>query len=148
VPLLLLFPFCVPPAFTTCTFQYSNRPEEAPKAGFLIPLFKSLFTGFRDYLQQLHIYLTLTIAKMAAPESEEAKTMENQGQDRAALNTALLDTSDALTPDPGTEDMFKTDQIKFAFSPGQLSKLLNPKSLNAFYALGGLNGIKRGLRTD
>jgi Ca2+-transporting ATPase len=97
---------------------------------------------------KLHIYLTLTIAKMAAPESEEAKTMENQGQDRAALNTALLDTSDALTPDPGTEDMFKTDQIKFAFSPGQLSKLLNPKSLNAFYALGGLNGIKRGLRTD
>jgi Ca2+-transporting ATPase len=80
---------------------------------------------------KLHIYLTLTIAKMAAPESEEAKTMENQGQDRAALNTALLDTSDALTPDPG-----------------QLSKLLNPKSLNAFYALGGLNGIKRGLRTD
>jgi Ca2+-transporting ATPase len=44
--------------------------------------------------------------------------------------------------------MFKTDQNKFAFSPGQLSKLFNPKSLNAFYALGGLNGIVKGLQTD
>ncbi|XEU98716.1 hypothetical protein FSHL1_004003 [Fusarium sambucinum] len=69
--------------------------------------------------------------------STEAKTGAN-----------LLDTSDALTPDPGTEDMFRTEQNKFAFSPGQLSKLLNPKSLNAFYALGGLNGIEKGLRTD
>jgi Ca2+-transporting ATPase len=77
---------------------------------------------------------------MAGPDvSAEAKT-------RAKTN--LLDTSDALTPDPGTEDMFRTEQNKFAFSPGQLSKLLNPKSLNAFYALGGLNGIERGLRTD
>lgn len=37
---------------------------------------------------------------------------------------------------------------KFAFSPGQLNKLLNPKSLSAFYALGGLSGIEKGLRTD
>lgn len=37
---------------------------------------------------------------------------------------------------------------KFAFSPGQLSKLLNPKSLNAFYALGGLTGLEKGLRSN
>lgn len=36
----------------------------------------------------------------------------------------------------------------FAFSPGQLNKLLNPKSLPAFAALGGLSGIARGIRTD
>merc|ERR1712230_226686 len=33
-------------------------------------------------------------------------------------------------------------------SPGQMNKLLNPKSLAAFTALGGLPGIERGLRTD
>ncbi|KAI7767557.1 hypothetical protein ACKAV7_000706 [Fusarium commune] len=55
---------------------------------------------------------------------------------------------DALTPDPGNEYMFRTEQSKFAFSPGQLSKLLNPKSLNAFYALGGIDGIEKGLHTD
>ncbi len=38
-----------------------------------------------------------------------------------------LDLQDALTPDPGTEDMFKVRDSKFAFSPGQLSKPLNPK---------------------
>lgn len=44
--------------------------------------------------------------------------------------------------------MFHVPGNKFAFSPGQLSKLFNPKSLNAFYALGGLAGLERGLRTD
>ncbi|KAF4946214.1 hypothetical protein FGADI_11348 [Fusarium gaditjirri] len=83
---------------------------------------------------------------MAAPDiSQEAKFPES---DHVATNTSLLDTSDALTPDPGNEDMFRTEQSKFAFSPGQLSKLLNPKSLNAFYALGGIDGIEKGLHTD
>ncbi|KAL2291805.1 hypothetical protein FJTKL_11988 [Diaporthe vaccinii] len=59
-----------------------------------------------------------------------------------------VDLSDALTPDPGTEDMFNHPKNKFAFSPGQLSKLLNPKSLNAFFAMGGLAGLEKGLRTD
>ena len=59
-----------------------------------------------------------------------------------------LDLADALTPDPGTEDMYHAENNKFAFSPGQLSKLLNPKSLSAFYALGGLTGLEKGLRTD
>lgn len=59
-----------------------------------------------------------------------------------------LDLGDALTPDPGTEDMFKTEDSKFAFSPGQLSKLFNPKSHNAFYAMGGLAGLEKGLQTD
>lgn len=36
----------------------------------------------------------------------------------------------------------------FAFSPGQLGKLINPKSLDAFVALGGAMGLTRGLRTD
>ena len=44
--------------------------------------------------------------------------------------------------------MFKTENSKFAFSPGQLSKLLNPKSHNAFYAMGGLAGLEKGLRTN
>lgn len=59
-----------------------------------------------------------------------------------------MDLDDALTPDPGTEDMFHAEGNHFAFSPGQLSKLLNPKSLSAFYALGGLTGLEKGLRTD
>ncbi|KAK0648555.1 hypothetical protein B0T16DRAFT_388755 [Cercophora newfieldiana] len=59
-----------------------------------------------------------------------------------------LDLEDAFTPDPGTEDMFVIPDNKFAFSPGQLSKLLNPKSLDAFYALGGLVGLEKGLKTN
>ena len=36
----------------------------------------------------------------------------------------------------------------FAYTPGQLNKMLNPKSLSAFKALGGLRGLEKGLRTS
>lgn len=44
--------------------------------------------------------------------------------------------------------MYLVKDNRFAYSPGQLSKLLNPKSLDAFYALGGLAGLEKGLRTN
>ena len=55
---------------------------------------------------------------------------------------------DALKPDPGSEKDFIVEDNKFAFSPGQLNKLLNPKSLAAYAALGGIRGIEHGLRTN
>lgn len=54
----------------------------------------------------------------------------------------------ALKPDPGSEKDFSVADNPFDFSPGQLNKLLNPKSLPAFVALGGLPGLTRGLHTD
>ena len=62
--------------------------------------------------------------------------------------TEVLNDQDALKPDPGTEADFEVENNKFAFSPGQLAKLYNPKSLGAFHALGGLDGLEKGLRTD
>ncbi|GAP87000.1 putative calcium-translocating P-type ATPase [Rosellinia necatrix] len=59
-----------------------------------------------------------------------------------------VDPESALRPDPGTEADFQVNENPFAFSPGQLNKLLNPKSLPAFQALGGLAGIQCGLQTD
>ncbi|KAK1986955.1 calcium-translocating P-type ATPase [Colletotrichum cereale] len=66
----------------------------------------------------------------------------------AAGSSELEDAESALHPDPGTESDFRVDNNPFAFSPGQLNKLLNPKSLSAFRALGGLRGIARGIQTD
>lgn len=80
---------------------------------------------------------------MATPD-----TSPKQGKPSSNGNVPLVNTADALTPDPGTEDMYRVEDNKFAYSPGQLSKLLNPKSLHAFYALGGLDGLEKGLRTD
>lgn len=64
--------------------------------------------------------------------------------------SSFLESADtALRPDPGTEAEFQIDgDNPFAFSPGQLGKLLNPKSPAAFRALGGLRGIARGLQTN
>lgn len=71
------------------------------------------------------------------------------------MNTAVprtewdsIDPNEALRPDRGNEADFQVDNSPFAFSQGQLNKLLNPKSLAAFRALGGLNGLAKGLRTD
>lgn len=66
----------------------------------------------------------------------------------SSVATNNVDVEAALHPDPGTEKDFAVENNPFAFSPGQLGKLLNPKSLPAFRALGGLRGIERGLQTD
>lgn len=58
------------------------------------------------------------------------------------------DLHTSLLPDPGTEADFQVENNPFAFSPGQLNKLLNPKSLHAYQALGGLEGIALGLQSD
>jgi Ca2+-transporting ATPase len=44
--------------------------------------------------------------------------------------TEVLNDKDALKPDPGTEADFEVQNNKFAFSPGQLGKLYNPKSVS------------------
>jgi Ca2+-transporting ATPase len=74
----------------------------------------------------------------------------SQGETLRAENSPndVLNDKEALHPDPGTEADFEVEDNKFAFSPGQLSKLFNPKSLGAFHALGGLAGLEKGLRTD
>lgn len=82
-----------------------------------------------------------------------AKTPSSQGDrdieiHRMPVNDDVKNDAEALHPDPGTEDDFKVENNSFAFTPGQLNKLLNPKSLSAFYKLGGLAGLEKGLRTD
>lgn len=59
-----------------------------------------------------------------------------------------LSTEEALRPDRGNEQDFEVPDNQFAFSPGQLNKLLGPKSLAAYRALGGIRGLERGLHTD
>ncbi|KAK9793133.1 putative Calcium-transporting ATPase [Seiridium cardinale] len=60
----------------------------------------------------------------------------------------IMNDPDALKPDVGKEADFEVENNPFAFSPGQLSKMFNPKSLAAYYALGGLKGIEKGLRSN
>ncbi|PHH55688.1 hypothetical protein CFIMG_008506RA00001 [Ceratocystis fimbriata CBS 114723] len=55
---------------------------------------------------------------------------------------------DALTPDPGTKGMFRRISRLFPYTPGGLSKILNPKNLNGFLALGGLIGPGKTLHTN
>ncbi|KAM5437213.1 plasma membrane calcium [Microsporum canis] len=75
-------------------------------------------------------------------------TGEHPDKGAATKHVDVRNDPDALKPDPKSEDDFEVENNKFAFSPGQLNKLLSPKSLSAFYALGGLVGLEKGLRTN
>jgi Ca2+-transporting ATPase len=66
----------------------------------------------------------------------------------SSTNKQIMNDPEALKPDPGTEGDFEAEDNKFAFTPGLMNKMLNPKSLSAFYALGGLSGLEKGLRTN
>lgn len=55
---------------------------------------------------------------------------------------------DALRPDNRNRTDFEVIDNPFAFSSGQLGKTINPKSLPAFRALGGVKGLEKGLKTD
>ena len=59
-----------------------------------------------------------------------------------------LSPEEALRPHKNDQKDFNVANNPFAFSPGQLNKTLNPKSLAAYRALGGLRGLERGLKTD
>ena len=80
--------------------------------------------------------------------SSSALSTEGGHPSTAYSTDGLIDDEHALKADPGTEADFEVENNRFAFSPGQMTKLMNPKSVAAFHALGGLSGIEKGLRTD
>ncbi|EXJ77403.1 Ca2+-transporting ATPase [Capronia epimyces CBS 606.96] len=111
-------------------------------------------------------FLSVPGSRARAPslESELSPTSEFGGDTQIASSTSGLDEqmskgsfsnndevmndAEALRPDPGTEADFQVENNKFAFTPGQLNKMINPKNLAAFHALGGLAGLEKGLRSN
>jgi len=81
-------------------------------------------------------------------ESSRSRTNSDVGTLRLRFEGDDLTTEDALRPDKGNEKDFERANNPFAYSPGQLNKCLNPKSLAAYRALGGIQGLERGLQTD
>lgn len=66
----------------------------------------------------------------------------------SGASTVVEDPEAALRPDSNNEEDFKVENNPFAFTPGHLNKLLNPKSLAAYRALGGIQGIATGLQSN
>ncbi|SPJ72241.1 probable calcium P-type ATPase NCA-3 [Fusarium torulosum] len=82
----------------------------------------------------------------SSPSTKVGTDHEHLSKEIEALRKG--DQQEILKPDPGEEAAFHVENNPFAFSPGQLAKLINPKNLPAFVALGGLPGLEKGLRTD
>ncbi|KAF8470671.1 plasma membrane calcium-transporting ATPase 2 [Kalaharituber pfeilii] len=58
------------------------------------------------------------------------------------------DDDNPFTPDPGQEAAFDVENNPFAFTRGHMSKFFHPKSLRAYYASGGIDGLEKGLQTN
>ncbi|KAH7020583.1 hypothetical protein EDB80DRAFT_821723 [Ilyonectria destructans] len=80
--------------------------------------------------------------------SDANTAISSVGQSINTSETTDADLKLALVPDPGTEADFEVANNPFDYSPGQLNKLFNPKSVDALRALGGLEGLVGGLHTD
>ncbi|KAK8036781.1 calcium p-type atpase [Apiospora phragmitis] len=87
-----------------------------------------------------------TVAQTASWQPDRGEKIGGMADD--ANNDEIMKDADALKPDAGREADFEVKNNPFAYSPGQLTKMFNPKSLAAFYALGGLSGMEKGLRTN
>ncbi|RGP77654.1 ca2+-transporting atpase [Fusarium longipes] len=81
---------------------------------------------------------------VVASNSTQNETLKGSEYD----HNKIINDETALKPDTGTEQDFEVENNPFAFTPGQLNKMFNPKSLPAFYKLGGIDGIEKGLRSD
>ncbi|KAI9876188.1 MAG: plasma membrane calcium [Pleopsidium flavum] len=85
---------------------------------------------------------------LSSTETTRIRANSDAGTAKTKYESEEVTAEEALRPDNGTEKDFAVENNPFAFSPGQLNKLLNPKSLPAFKALGGVRSLERGLRTD
>jgi hypothetical protein len=85
------------------------------------------------YLHRSRRYAEILLTQRACNQAGKEKVQIEDGENKCAIhqdNMATqpghgskgftLNLADALTPDPGTEDMFKTEDNTFAFSPGHL----------------------------
>ncbi|KAJ4017119.1 plasma membrane calcium [Fusarium irregulare] len=81
---------------------------------------------------------------VVASNSTQHETLKGSEHD----HNKIINDETALKPDAGTEQDFEVENNPFAFTPGQLNKMFNPKSLSAFYKLGGIDGLEKGLRSN
>jgi P-type Ca2+ transporter type 2C len=72
----------------------------------------------------------------------------SRGESSKAASFQELGDNDPLKADPREEHNIYIEDNPFVFSPGQLSTMFNPNSLQAFLTFGGLQGLVKGLRTD
>ena len=81
-------------------------------------------------------------------ETARSRTNSDVKTLRSRFEGDDLSPEEALRPSKDNEKDSKVENSPFAFTPGQLNKLLGPKSLAAYRAVGGTRGLEKGLQTD
>ena len=96
-------------------------------------------------------------AETSRSRADSFNSTANTARSRASSDVRTIPPrfeGDEMTPEEAlrliknVEKDFEVPNNVFAFSPGQLNKLLGPKSLAAYRVLGGIRGLEKGLQTD
>lgn len=121
-----------------------SRPAERGAAFLAVPnnlRSRQNSVDSEDMSRSVSSHGETTVVASNSTQTEKYKTS-------SLSNEKLMNDETALKPDAGTEADFTVENNPFAFTPGQLNKMFNPKSLAAFYKLGGMRGLEKGLRSD
>lgn len=92
--------------------------------------------------------ITSSLGDTAVASSVVGDKTGRSGGSSSTDHESIINDPNALKPDQGREADFVVEDNPFAHTPGQLNKMFDPKSLSAFWKLGGLAGLEKGLRTD
>ncbi|EPS42898.1 hypothetical protein H072_3178 [Dactylellina haptotyla CBS 200.50] len=119
----------------------------SPQSSSLTPGEESIKPASRSGKPFLEVPGSESRSNSIDEKNYQSPTSSNGGTTIAHASAEISD-EEALKPDPGTEADFRVEDNRFAFSPGELNKMINPKSMQALKALGGLKGLEYGLRTN
>lgn len=86
---------------------------------------------------------------LAVPQNRaRGSSLDSASSAGGSSQTYSEHDGDPLAAREGDDEAFEVENNPFAFAPGQMSRLYNPKNIDVFRAIGGLIGLEAGLRTD
>jgi Ca2+-transporting ATPase len=140
-PLLSQRPRPATPGYLSLNSKGDERPLD-PHNLLAVPSIRSRGSSFDQHSLSSYsgesLFSTLTVSEYGGSHRKPTEP----------VSFHALGHEHPLPPDREAEHELHAEDSPFAFLPAQLSELFDPKDLAAFWALGGLQGLMLGLRTD
>lgn len=79
---------------------------------------------------------------LAVPQNRaRGSSLDSASSAGGSSQTYSETDGDPLAAREGDDEAFEVENNPFAYAPGQMSRLYNPKNIDAFKAMGGLLGL-------
>lgn len=157
VPAIAITPLAASEEVRSSSASPTSQPDTSnSSAGLSLQIPNSLLTPHSPAHSRSTSFDGSTIRDRGLSISS-ATTLQSTNSDRSLIKHIPSQEPPIYSDDPRNNIDFLAQltgvqrvegRMPFAFSQEQLSKLQDPKSLLVFYALGGTEGLEKGLRTN